>query len=119
MLHSKRRWCVRPVASAEELARKLTTTTWCLCDGFELGGYRWLNDATSPGCAQEYGVIRSCADGTLLQIESITFSWCDYDEALRYIQGTLNGDDDNHDFLRVVRLSLQSPEQHDCCEHCA
>lgn len=56
MLHKNRRWCVTPVASAEELAEKLTEMTWCGCSGFRLGGYLWLNDATSPDGAQEFAV---------------------------------------------------------------
>jgi hypothetical protein len=43
MFHQNRVWCVTPVSSAEELARKLTTVTWTCCTAFELGGYLWLN----------------------------------------------------------------------------
>jgi len=54
MFHQNRVWCVTPVSSAEELARKLTTVTWTCCTAFELGGYVWLNDATSPDRGQEW-----------------------------------------------------------------
>ena len=51
MMHERRRWGVGPAASAEDLARKLTGSTWCLCTGFYVEGhdeYLFLNDATSP-----------------------------------------------------------------------
>lgn len=34
MMHAHRRFCVSPVASAEELAHMLTERTSCLCSGF-------------------------------------------------------------------------------------
>lgn len=43
MFHRSRVWCVTPVASAEDLAEKLTTVTWTCCTAFELGDYLWLN----------------------------------------------------------------------------
>lgn len=72
MLHNDRVWCVAAVESAEELARKLTETTWCCCTGFQLGDYLWLNDATGPDGAQEYGVCRQQSDRRFLQIESLS-----------------------------------------------
>ena len=77
MMHDNRIWCVSAVESAEDLARKLTEITWCGCTAFELEGYLWLDDATSPDGAQEFSVLKKCVDGTFVQIESITFSWCD------------------------------------------
>ena len=38
MMHQTRRWGLATVASPEELAQKLTATTWTLCQGFALGG---------------------------------------------------------------------------------
>ena len=119
MMHDDRVWCVSAVESAEDLARKLTEVTWCGCTAFELEGYLWLNDATSPDGAQEFAVLKKCDDGTFVQIESITFSWCDYDSALRFINATLAGKDDENDFRREVRPVLQRPEEHDRCHHCA
>jgi hypothetical protein len=52
------------------------------------------------------------------QVESITFSWCDFDTALRYIQQTLRGGDDNNDFAHEVSPILQSPSEHGYCCHC-
>lgn len=120
-MHDDRVWCVSAVDSAEDLARKLTETTWCGCTAFELEGYLWLNDATSLDGAQEFAVLKKCDDddGRFVQIESITFSWCDYDAALRFIKATLDGEDDENDFRREARPVLESPEDHGRCHHCA
>ena len=61
-------------------------------------------------------VRRVGRNGNLIQIESITFSWCDYDEALGHIERTLRGEDDQNDFAREVKLSIETPEQqgHSC-----
>ncbi len=61
MFHERRVWSVSPVASAEELAKKLTEMIWCCCNAFELGGYLWLNDSTCPDGAQEYAVYAALA----------------------------------------------------------
>jgi hypothetical protein len=120
MFHKNRVWCVTQVESAEELARKLTTVTWTCCTAFELGGYLWLNDATSPDGGQEYGVVkRQGPNGQSLQVESITFSWCDYNTALEYIRRTLRGEDDGNSFARDVHVHLQTPEEHARCALCA
>ena len=120
MFHQHRVWCVTPVTSAEELARKLTTVTWTCCTAFELGGYVWLNDATSPDRGQEYAVLKKVGPHDRpLQVESITFSWCDYDESVEHIQRTLRGEDDGNHFAHEVAPVLQTPEQHGRCCHCA
>lgn len=49
MMHRRRRWCVGPITTAEELAEKLTKHTWTLCTGFYVAShphYLFLNDAT-------------------------------------------------------------------------
>jgi hypothetical protein len=120
MFHRSRVWCVTPVASAEDLAEKLTTVTWTCCTAFELGGYLWLNDATSPDGGQEFAVVKRAGPaGHPLQVESITFSWCDFDEALAYVQRTLRGEDDENDFAHEVSPVLQTRAEHGRCCHCA
>ena len=120
MFHRNRVWCVTSVRSAEELARKLTEITWTCCTAFELGGYLWLNDATSPDGGQEYAAVKKAGpNGRPLQVESITFSWCDYPTALDYVQRTLRGGDEGSDFAREVSPALQTPEEHGRCCHCA
>jgi hypothetical protein len=119
MFHNRRVWCVSSVANAEELARKLTETTWCCCAAFVLGEYLWLNDSTSPDGAQEYAVLkRNGRHGTPIQIESITFGWCGETQALEYILETLDGKDDQSLFRRDVVPLLEAPKQHGRCTHC-
>ena len=123
MLHSKRVWCVSEVASAEELARKLTETTWCCCTAFSVAShprYVWLNDSTSPDGAQEYAVCRVGMDNSdVRQLESITFGWCDYEQALKHILATLNGEDDNNEWAHPASAMIQTAEEHGRCGHCA
>jgi len=120
MMHNDRTWCLTPAESAEDLARKLTETTWCCCTAFAIDRYLWLNDATSPDGAQEYAVLlHKEGDGSFLQIESITFSWCSYDEALRFVQQTLRGEDDRNEWARPVQPTLQTAAEHGRCPHCA
>ena len=120
MMHHNRVWRVSRVDSAEELARFLTETTWCCCTAFELGDYLWLNDSTSPDGAQEFAVLRKDGGNDKpVQIESITFGWCDDEEALGYIRDTLAGKDNQNSFAREVEPALETPEQHGRCSHCA
>lgn len=94
--------------------------TWCCCNAFELEGYLWLNDSTCPDGAQEYAVLkRDGGNGKPIQIESITFGWCDETTALNYIRDTLAGKDDDNTFRREVDPVLQTPAEHGRCHHCA
>lgn len=121
-MHKNRRWCLRPVATPEDLARMLTTQTWTLCTGFYVEGYPnylFLNDATHEDGAGEYGVVKGPYGASLLfQVESITFSWCTPAAALRSIQEALAGRMDDSNFARPVMLRLETPEQHRCCRLC-
>ena len=87
MIHNKRKYDVREVSSPDELADELIRTTWCLCTGFSLEGYLFLNDSFTEDSAQEYAVVR---DGS--QVESITVSWCNRATLLRHIHEVLAGD---------------------------
>ena len=118
MWHSNRDWCVAPIESAEMLARKLADMTWCCCQAFVIGDYFWLNDSTSPDGAQEYAVLKREGD-KFVQIESITFGWMDHDSILQAIQDTLAGNDDENDFRKDVVPTLETPEVHNRCQHCA
>ncbi len=123
MLHDDRIWSIREIELAEELARMLTEATWSCCQAFSVRGYSqyvWVNDSTSSDRLQEYGVLkRDCPDGKIMQIESITFSWCNFDQALRFIQMTLAGMDDNNSFACETVTTLQTPLEHGKCQHCA
>ena len=84
MMHS-RRWCVGAVRDAEELAHKLTESTWTLCTGFQLGEYVFLNDSTSEDGAQEYAVVKRLSATQWVQLESIIFGWCTLERALNHV----------------------------------
>jgi hypothetical protein len=50
----------------------LTETSWFCCTGFELDGYRYLNDSTSPDGAQEFAVVKiDGGAGKPRQVESM------------------------------------------------
>ena len=123
MLYTYRIWSVSEVESAEELARMLTEMSWGCCHAFCIKGhsnYVWVNDSTAPDRLQEYAVLKlNNPDGEIMQIESITFSWCDEQQALQFINGTLAGKDDNNFFAGEVRATLQTSTKHDRCPHCA
>ena len=120
MLHTRRVWCISPAVSDEELARQLIEMTWCLCTGFELDGYLFLNDALSEDSAQEYAIVKRHEDEcSFLQVESITVSWCDLPQMLHYVQATLMGEYDISDFVHEVSPCLQTPEEHGRCLLCA
>lgn len=121
MFHDKRTWCIHSVDSPEELARTLTEYTMCCCNAFELAGYLFLNDSTSPDGAQEYAVLKKAdaPDAPCLQIESITFGWCDYEKGLQYVRDILSGHYDESQFVRAVQPRLESPAEHGRCGHCA
>jgi hypothetical protein len=118
LLHKDRKWCVTDVNSAEKLAEMLTEQTFTLCSGFRYGGYLFLNDSFSEDGAQEYGVIK---EATGKQIESITFSWCNHEEALRLIRDIAQGDYDSEEWNSGINLAaqIQSSEQHGTCPLCA
>ena len=122
MMHDQRRWSLSEAASPEALAAMLTGRTWTLCSGFFVDGHPdtlFLNDATHEDGAGEYAVVRRRADGTFLQVESITFSWSDVPSAARMIREALAGAYDAHDFARPVQPRLDPPEQHHRCHLCA
>ncbi len=117
MMHEKRHYQIAQVEDPATLARKLADMTWCGCNGFELRGVLFLNDAFSPDGAQEYAVLTRRSDGRLDQIESITFSWCTEDEARRYIDQCVAGA-----FERIAgpfTLRIETPEEHGRCRLCA
>ena len=144
-MHNNRVWCVALVATAEELAEKLTKGTWCCCSGFELDGYLWLNDATFEDGAQEYAVVRkpTDADPQYRQVESITASWCSQEELLLYIQAVHQGiaatkgaagpvvvatsladlsaalGANDRPAAYIVHPRIETPAQHGRCSYCA
>ena len=119
MLHRSRHWSVTEVQSAEELAYRLTQQTWTGCTAFRLGQYFYANDAFSGDGAQEYGVLRSFTKTELLvQVETITFSWCDEKTALELIQKINSNQFDSQLLDRIQAVRFQTPEEHDFCSLC-
>ena len=116
MMHTSRRWVLNSVATIEELARILTQSTWTLCSGFYVEGhpYLFLNDATHEDGAAEFGIAKVLGPSEWLQVETITFSWCDEPKAAGYIRAALAGDFDVSDFARKIDLAgrLDTPEEH-------
>ena len=105
--------------SPEQLARDLTDRTWTLCTGFQFGSYLFLNDSTSEDGAQEYAVLKRLPNGQYLQIESISFSWCDEGRGLFYLKQILAGDFDSVDYACAVEPRIDAVEQHHRCHLCA
>ena len=105
MMHQLRVWYVIHVPTIRNLAEKLTEYSWCLCNGFQIGPYAFLNDATSEDGAQEFGVVKTNQPlfartnrgshtervYTVDQVESITASWMDQDEMEEFITELLRG----------------------------
>ena len=89
MIFGKRTFGVGDVETIEELAERLTETTWALCTGFRFRGLLFLNDSFTESSAQEYAVIR---ESDMCQLESITFSWCDKEKAIDVIRFRDQGD---------------------------
>jgi len=111
MLHTRRIWTIADVQTEEELAEKLTEHTWCTCSGFRLSGYLFLNDATCPDGAQEYGVIK---ESTVAQVESITFSWCSYYRALQLICEIVAGRYDGQRYCHLPPARIDRSRRHRC-----
>lgn len=118
MWHKQRTWTVEAAVSPEWLAEALTQSTWCGCQGFALGKYRFVNDATCADGAQEYAVLRAEGDG-YVQIESLTFSWMNTERALQLIRRVLAGDYDTERYGFIPTHQLQIPAQHGICSLCS
>ncbi len=120
MLHRTRIWSLQAIDEAERLAYKLSNVSWTCCQAFELKGYIFANDATSADGAQEYAVLRATRDcPELIQIESITFSWCNEGQALELIKAVCAGDFDSNELGKVERIRFEATSEHGFCIHCA
>lgn len=120
MLHKHRRYTVAVVATVDELAEKLVNHTWCGCNGWQVQGtpYLFLNDSFDGG-TQEYAVVRCNDDGTMFQLESITFGWIDdVEKAKKYIENCLSGAADDVMGRMPVTVVIEDPKQHGRCHCC-
>ena len=111
MLHKKRVFGVGDIETIEELAEKLTGTTWTLCTGFRFQGLLFLNDSFTEDSAQEYAVIR---ESDLCQLESITFGWCNKEKAISLIKKCLDMTGDGFFGKLDLPLKIEPATQHHC-----
>jgi hypothetical protein len=119
MLHKSRMWSVTDVDSPENLAFKLTQQSWTGCSSFRLGNYLYANDSTGADGAQEYAVLRTFSKPELLvQVETITFSWCSLETALELIQKINTNQFDSQLLDRVRASQFQKPVEHGSCYLC-
>ena len=118
MLHRNRIWTIADVVDAETLAEQLTQSTWCCCNGFRLGGYLFVNDATGPDGAQEYAALKPLGED-YVQVESLTFSWMTREKALDIIRRVIAGEFDHEHYGNIKRQRMQTPAEHGRCHHCA
>jgi hypothetical protein len=120
MLHSQRAWYLQAIGCPENLAYKLAHCTWTGCTAFELQDYIFANDATSADGAQEYAILKPSLDGSsLVQIESITFSWCSEEQALELIREIISGKYDAESYGTVERSRFVTSSEHGTCYLCA
>jgi hypothetical protein len=120
MLHSQRDWYLQAIGCPENLAYKLAHCTWTGCTAFELEDYIFANDATCADGAQEYAILKPSHDGSsLVQIESITFSWCSEERALEMIREIIAGTFNLQSYGTVDRGRFSTPSEHGTCYLCA
>jgi hypothetical protein len=119
MFHSQRTWSIHSVTDADWLAEQLSNYTFVSCQAFEIGSYLLANDSTCADGAQEYAILRATTEEMLIQIESITFSWCNHEKAREYIARIISGEFDSESYDRVMRSRFQSSSDHGHCFHCA
>lgn len=119
-LHKNRVWSVEDRTNAAELAHDLTNMSWCLCNGFRIGSYLILNDATSEDGAQEYAVIR---EATMQQVESWTVGWMTEEQAYEVLVRLLAGAYDDETWVTpgpaIHAKQVQTPAEHGTCWCCA
>ncbi len=122
MMHKRRTWVLSSVATPEDLARMLTQSTWTLCSAFFVEGqpdYLFLNDSTHEDGAGEWAVLKRQPDGSFVQIESITFSWCNESKGLDYVRRIHAGELDTAEYAASVTPALETPDIHGRCHLCA
>ena len=83
----------------------LTQSTWTLCSAFVVNGhpdYLFLNDSTHEDGAGEWAILVRKPDESFLQIETITFSWCDESRGLDYVRRIHAGEFDAAEYAAVA-----------------
>lgn len=110
MLFPSRVHTLREVSDLED-SPSCSQHTWTLCSGFRFTAgdevLLFLNDSTGENGAQEYAVMAE--DGR--QLETITFGWCDQDQATELIRRVLAGDIEP---MGTYPLRIDSNPNHVC-----
>lgn len=120
MFFERRTYSIRPLSTPEELADQLTKYSHCLCNGFDLGGWLFLNDSTSEDGASEFAVLRTRAgEGDVyVFFDSITVSWMNREQILDYLKNLHTLDDPTHTWIRNVRVRTEHYKSHAPCRFC-
>ena len=109
MKHVRRKWHPLCVASAEDMAIRLTENRWNCNTAFHVAQnptYAWINDSDSNDAVQEYSIVKRLSGSRWLYLDSVTFGWHDYPGALALILATLNGQHDYSRGRRILQLSI-------------
>ena len=117
MWHDIRRFCVADLEYSHDLLNKLKggpVGTWCLCTGWRLQGWLWLNDSTNENADQEYALVH---EATMVQWESLTISWMDR-AAIRYFTQPSWQDDYSGPYFGRITNKIDAPAEHGRCLHC-
>ncbi|MGA2669833.1 MAG: hypothetical protein ABSF21_00195 [Dehalococcoidia bacterium] len=145
MFFEKRIYSIQEIETIDDLAENLTQHIWPLCTGFSHKGLLFLNDSTSEDGAGEWAVLipkdkmldeyeiedfrpvplptkiikANIPDGMAIQIESITFGWCNQHEGVECILKCLdylNGKAPLP-FAAPAKINLNHPAG--TCRHCS
>ncbi len=120
MLHRNRIWSLQSIGTRELLAYKLAHLSWTSCQAFGLEGYIFANDSTDPEGSQEYAVLKAYGNSShLVQIESVTFSWCSEQRSLDLVKQACIGNFDHQRFGEIARSRFQTDAEHGRCPLCA
>lgn len=122
MFHDRRRWCVRPVETPEEVLTRVFRRKWPHCTAIEIGSYLFLNDSLPEETSTDCAVVKRPTQpgGRFLQVASLLLEAFSYDEALGHIRRALAGEYDALATVFTVDPRLESAAEHArrCCPFC-
>ena len=122
MFHDKRRWCVRPAETPEEVATCVTRQTWPHCAAIEIDGYLFLNDSLPEDVSTDYAVVKRPAepDGRFVQVAGLILGCVGYEDALGRVRRALAGEYDGlaDNFEVEPYLEPAAEQASRCCPFC-
>ncbi len=127
MQHKTRTWKVTSITSSSELTTQLTEYRHCLCKGFSVEPYLFLNDseseqdATYAICLDEshsYKLIQSPLACTIRQIETKTFKFLSYSDAKTEVDAVLAGRYNFYHFGTIAHQRLNYGPRRILCNQC-